>query len=141
VNKDNLQQVVAALKEEKQLHQPFAGMYELVEGHDAYGYTIKANKEGLVELAIALLDAARQDYIHNGPQIIPLDINDRINPDEDGFLPLRIELTARPYVPAVIEKRKSRARRFLLPAGCLLTLAFVIISLAVGIITVLRWIF
>jgi hypothetical protein len=141
LNKDTLRQVVAALKEEKQLHQPFAGMYEMVEGHDEYGYTIKANREGLVELVIALLDAARQDYIHSGPQIIPLDIDDRINPNEDGFLPQRIELTARPYVPAVIEKRKSRASRFLLPAGCLLIFAFVIISLVVGIITVFRWIF
>jgi hypothetical protein len=141
VNKDNLPQIIAALKDEQQVHEPFAGIYELFEGHDEYGYKIKANKEGLVQLSIALLKAAQHEYCYNGPQIIPLDINDKLNPDVQGFLPEKIELTVNPYVPAIIEKPKSWPQRFFPAAGCLLALAFIIVSLVIGMITVLRWVF
>ncbi len=141
-DKDNLQQIIAALKEEKKIHEPFAGMYEQVEGTDEHGYKIKANKEGLVELAIALLKVAREDYYHNGPHIIDIDVADQITSGDDGFLPEKIELSANPYVPVQNNKRKkSWAQRVLPQMGCLLILGFIVISLVTGIITVFRWIF
>jgi hypothetical protein len=142
VNKDNLEQVIAALKSEKQIHMPFAGLYELVDGSDEYGYKIKANKEGLVELAIALLEAARQDYRHDGPKIIPLDIDDKINSGTDGLLPQEIELSA--IIPPEENRERKKGnwlQRNLPVTGCLFLFVFILVSLAVGIITVFGWIF
>jgi hypothetical protein len=141
VNKDKLQQIIAELEANAVINKPFAGMYELVESRYEDGYTIKANKEGLIELAIALLKATQEDYYHDGPNIIDLEVGHKINPGDDSFLPERIELTANPFVPPVIKKAKSWSGRFFPAVGCLLVFAFIIISLVVGIIAVFRWIF
>jgi hypothetical protein len=92
-------------------------------------------------LAIALLKVTKEDYYHDRPNIIDIEVGDKINPGDDSFLPEKIELTANPFVPPNIKKKVSRARRFFPAAGCLLVFAFIIISLVVGVITMFRWIF
>jgi hypothetical protein len=142
VNKDTLKQVISSLQAEGQVYEPFAGMYELSDGQEEYGHKIKANQEGLVQMAIALLKAAQQDYLHDGPQIIPLDIDDTINPDVEGFLPREIELTANPPARENDNAKKGNWVQRTVPAtGCFLILAFILVSLAVGLVTVFKWIF
>jgi hypothetical protein len=74
VDTDKLQQIITELESTAVINKPFAGMYELVENSDEYGYKIKANKEGLVELAIALLKVTKEEYHHSGPNIIYLEV-------------------------------------------------------------------
>jgi hypothetical protein len=145
VNNDNLEQVIGALNAEKHIYAPFAGIHELVDGrneHNEYGYAIKANKEGLIQLAIILIDAARQDYRYDGPKVIHLDIDDKINPGTDGLLPQKIELSANvPVEENGKRKKESWAQRTLPIAGCLIILAFILVSLIAGVVTVFKWFF
>ncbi len=135
-----LQAAIDLLAKTPKYNEPFVGFHE--NDSHGFGYTIKANKEGLVKLAATLLEAAQHDYEHATIQNIPLEIDKQIQTAEDGLLPEAIELAEKAETFAIPATPKPHwAKAFFSKAGCLVALAFIVVSLVAGVIVVLKWIF
>lgn len=140
MDKSTLQAAIDLLASTSKNNEAFVGFHE--NDSHGFGYTIKANKEGLVKLAVTLLEAAQHDYEHATIQNIPLEIGKQVQTAEDGLLPEAVELAEKAEtftVPA--GPQQHRAKTIFSKVGCLVALVFIIVSLVTGVVALLKWIF
>jgi hypothetical protein len=134
-----LPQVVAALEALPQRHQPYVG---ITDEYDGDAYLIEANPEGLIALAKALLKGAQQTPgTPDSPAAYSLEVEGAVALDASPlFLPDYIRLTEQ--APANNPQVASTDfRSFLTEVGCFLLGGLLILSLVVGLVTIVKWIF
>jgi hypothetical protein len=136
MDKSTLSSLVESLEALPRSNPPFVGIDDTGEV-----FALKANPEGLVALATALLKAVQQNQANaQQPLIIPLDVDGSSLDGTSLFLPDYIELTD--TLPSVAPSSpSSQWRNWMSQVGCLLAVAFLIVSLVVGAITMVKWLF
>jgi hypothetical protein len=140
LKKEDLQNIIDQFDEDTLKSKGVFGIYQYGGGSDE-SY-IEANKEGLELFALQLLKSARDSEMilaDNEKKSIPFDYDeDWIDDKSSTFIQ---------YVVPLAEKQKSKTVYKttlidrLMPIGCGLFILIILVSILVGLGTIIKWIF
>jgi hypothetical protein len=142
LTQNELQNIIDQLEQDVSKDNATFGIFQYGGGSDE-SY-IKADKEGLKLFAIYLLKAASNaDYIisHKEKNIDTVPFQESwINEQSDTVIQYIEPVNKRP-VNVEGKKYKERFVEKLLPYGCFLGLAILLIAIVIGLWTIVKWVF
>jgi hypothetical protein len=142
LTKEELQKIIDQFDEDELKRHGIFGISQYGGGSDES--FVRANKEGLELFALELLKSAREiENVLSDPEknIIPFDYDeDWLDENSDTFIH---------YIEPIADKQKLKPKSEykstfvdkLMPFGCVLIAIVLVISVAVGLVTVFNWIF
>jgi hypothetical protein len=142
LTKEDLQKIIDQFDEDELKRQGIFGISQYGGGSDES--FVRANKEGLELFALELLKSAREiENVLSDPEknIIPFDYDeDWVDENSDTIIQ---------YIEPIAEKQKLKPKSEykstladkLMPFGCGLIAIILLISVVVGLVTVIKWIF
>jgi hypothetical protein len=139
MEKEGLQNIITDLEQDILKEKATFGIYQYGGGSDA-SY-IKANDGGLILFAITLLKAVLE-LKDKGKSTIPFSEEDRwVDPLSDTGIHYIESVAEREPASVVSEYNENIIQKYIPIVGCYATMLVLILSIFVGLWTMLKWIF
>ena len=142
LTKEELQKIIDQFDEDELKQQAIFGIYQCGGGSDES--FVRANKEGLELFALQLLKSAKDTeaiLLDKEKSIITFNYDeDWVDENSDTFIQYVEPIADKQQLKSMSEYKSTFADK-LIPYGCGLVLIILVLSVVVGFVTILDWLF